>query len=109
MDGFTAEAMLKAARASGKSIDELATLASSMEWDEKGPALHILINEEEIIGKKVSIKGTDYTGVIDRINKSTTGFYPGHRFPYYVKIDEGCGKASGQVFEYAEDQVVFER
>jgi len=34
---------------------------------------------------------------------STGGFYPGSRFPFYVKMSEG--KAVGQIFEYDREQI----
>jgi hypothetical protein len=52
----------------------------------------------------VLVKYTPYKGVVHGYNKMLGGFYPGVRYPVFVKItDDGDGlhKVVGQVFEYS--------
>ena len=62
------------------------------------------------VGDIVHVKGTSYIGVIHGFNTSLGGFYPGVRYPIFVKItkSENPKRANvpGSVFEYDLTQVV---
>lgn len=62
------------------------------------------------VGDIVHVKGTSYIGVIHGFNTSLGGFYPGVRYPIFVKItkSENPKRANvpGSVFEYDLSQVV---
>jgi hypothetical protein len=47
------------------------------------------------------------TGLVERLNTSTRGFYPGGRYPIYVKIltDTRPVDSVGKTFEYDIDQL----
>lgn len=106
MDGFTVELMLTAIKngASEESVIEIYKSLTSQCGT--GPSEDIKELVTSMIGTKVRIKGTSYTGVVDSLNNTRHGIYNGGRFPFNVKIDEGNGSASGKVFEYSVDQVI---
>lgn len=85
----------------------LKEMVEELKKPQGGPCPELLKKESNLIGKPVDIAGTPYTGNIVGINKSKTGFYPGSRYPYLVRIDAGEHEASGMVFEYTENQVKF--
>ena len=53
------------------------------------------------IGEKVTIYGTMEAEIIG-YNKSTSGFYPGSRYPYKLKR-----KSDGYIDVYSEDAISF--
>lgn len=108
MDQFTAGQLLSALKNGGDS-DGVATLYKQIKGaNEEGP------NEEQVKffleneGKVVIIKGTGMSGIVTRLNTSTRGFYPGGRYPIYVKIltdNRTEHNSVGQTFEYDIDQL----
>lgn len=61
------------------------------------------------IGTKVKILNTDYIGEVDHYNESSGGFYPGYRYPIFVKITD-CVTLKfkqfiGRTFQYSLDQL----
>lgn len=62
------------------------------------------------VGDIVRVKDTSYIGVIHRFNTSLGGFYPGVRYPIFVKItkseDPKWATVAGSVFEYELNQVI---
>jgi len=77
---------------------------------------HILLEEtiekakkKLSVGKTVRIIGTGYTGIVKGFNERLGGFYPGVRYPIFVKIiyskNEKFKEAEGQTFEYGIDQL----
>ena len=105
VDTFTAQVMLQAvANNPGQTQDAIADLYKSLTSKEDGgPSQEDIDFFNEHKGKKVSIKHTTHIGHLIELNTSTGGFYPGSRFPFYVKMSEG--KAVGQIFEYDREQI----
>ena len=58
------------------------------------------------IGATVDVNCTSHFGEVVGYNERTGGFYPGTRFPVYVKITlSDMERAIGQTFEYGLDQL----
>lgn len=106
VDTFTAQVMLEAtANNPGKAEGVLADLYKSLTCKEDGgPSQKDIDFFNEHKGKKVKVKYTAHEGVLYELNMSRSGFYPGSRFPFYVKITSE-GKAQGCIFEYDADQI----
>lgn len=106
MDGFTAGVLLQAA-IEGNSPDQVADLYKSLKGTGDGPPSPQVVElVTSWIGKPCKVKHTSHLGVVHGVNTSSSGFYPGSRFPVYVKITEsGMKDAVGSVFEYDLDQV----
>ncbi len=106
IDAFTAQVMLEAAvNNPGKAEATLADLYKNFTSKEDGgPSQKDIDFFNRHKGKKVKVKYTNHEGVLHQLNTSRSGFYPGSRFPFYVKIASE-GKAQGCVFEYDADQV----
>lgn len=108
IDSVSAGLLLQIA-ASPKNIDKAADLYKSFNKPEGGPSKEAIAFFNANKGKKCSIKYTDYIGEIVKLNTSDGGFYPGNRFPIYVKILESTNgkypEAVGQVFEYDLPQI----
>lgn len=72
-------------------------------------ALLQIARERYPVGAPVKVLWTSYTGVVHGHNERLGGFYPGVRYPIYVRItaceDEKFQKAVGSVFEYGMDQM----
>jgi hypothetical protein len=106
VDSFTASVMLSAV-ANGQTKEEVGQVYDLYkEMNSKsdgGPSPQARAFFEKNQGKKCKVKFTSHEGIVHRLNESTSGFYPGGRFPIYVKITNG--EAAGQVFEYDLDQV----
>lgn len=67
------------------------------------------VKQKFSVGQIVTIKDTGYTGVVTGFNECLGGFYPGVRYPIFVKItkseDPNFERAVGCIFEYSENQV----
>lgn len=80
---------------SQKNVDEMIALAK----------------ENFSIGEEVEIVGTSYIGKVTNFNTRTHGFYPGDRYPVFVKIIRILSPPSpntakiGDIFEYGIDQL----
>lgn len=60
------------------------------------------------IGSIINVIGTTYVGEVVRYNERQSGFYPGYRYPIYVKIIHATHdphNAVGMTFEYSLDNV----
>lgn len=72
-------------------------------------ALLQLARERYPVGTPVKVLWTSYTGVVHGHNERLGGFYPGVRYPVYVRItsteDPKFAEAVGRVFEYGLDQM----
>lgn len=102
IDAFTASAMVGAAT-KGNS-DQLADLYKEMNSKaDGGPSAEARAFFEKHQGKPCTVTGTSHEGIVHKLNEATAGFYPGSRYPIYVKITNG--EAVGDVFEYGLDQV----
>lgn len=106
VDAFTAQVMLEAAATNpGKSNEVLSDLYKNLTSKEDGgPSQKDIDFFNKHKGKKVKVKYTTHEGILYKLNTSTGGFYPGSRFPFYVKITNE-GKAQGCIFEYDAGQV----
>lgn len=107
MDKFTAEQLLTAIKNGGDN-DQVADLYKQINGaSEEGPSKEQVDFFIENQGKVVTIKGTSMTGLVERLNTSTRGFYPGSRYPIYVKIltDTRPVDSVGRTFEYDIDQL----
>lgn len=104
-DAFTAEAMLQAATNTSKnSSDQLADLYKNLKSkNDGGPSQADIDFFNTNKGKTVKILYTSHVGILHELNTSTHGFYPGSRFPFYVKMT--AGPAVDSIFEYDRDQV----
>ena len=104
MDGFTAGILLGAAK-NGANSDEVAEIYKSLKSNEDdGPSAEAIAFVEANKGKPCKVAYTSHIGVIHGLNTARSGFYPGSRFPVYVKISNG--EAAGRVLEYDLEQVV---
>lgn len=105
MDGVTAGLLLQATM-NGQSHDQVYQLFKDLQGDRDAPTPEVIELVESWKGKKCKIKYTSHIGEVVGPNTSDRGFYPGGRFPAYVKIlKSGMESAVGQVFEYGLDQV----
>ena len=106
VDTFTAQVMLEAtANNPGQAQGAMADLYKSLTSKEDGgPSQKDIDFFNEHKGKKVKVKYTTHEGNLYKLNTSTGGFYPGSRYPFYVKITNE-GKAKDCVFEYDANQV----
>ena len=107
MDKFTAEQLLYAIKNGGDN-EKVADLYKQINGaSEEGPTKEQVDFFIENQGKVVTIKGTSMTGLVERLNTSTRGFYPGGRYPIYVKIltDTRPVDSVGRTFEYDIDQL----
>jgi len=109
-DSFTASVMFSAIATNNneETVNALSSLLNSLGESDPVPA-EVVTFVESNIGKSVNVLHTAYKGVIHSCNKSQRGFYPGVRFPVYVRITETGNskfeKAIGSVFEYGLDQI----
>lgn len=109
-DSFTASVMLSAIATNNneETVNALSSLLNSLGESDPIPT-EVIAFVESNIGKPVNVLHTAYKGVIHSCNKSQRGFYPGVRFPVYVRItnsrDPKFEKAIGSVFEYSLDQI----
>ena len=105
IDAFTAQVMLEAtANNPGQAQGAVADLYKSLiSKEDGGPSQKDIDFFNQHKGKKVKVKYTSHEGVLHELNTSTGGFYPGSRFPFYVKMT--AGPAIGSIFEYERDQV----
>lgn len=107
MDGITAGILLQAA-SNGSSQEDIYKLYKDLQGNKDAPAPEVIELVTSWIGRECKIKCTSHTGVITGANTSDRGFYPGGRFPVYVKITaSGMDKAIGSTFEYGLDQIYF--
>lgn len=104
MDSTTANLLLGCLRA-GHDNNEIADLYKQIV--SSGTNGGLTDDEIEVlskyIGENVRIRGTPYKGVIRSVNKASSGFYPGRRYPLYVELTNT--ENAGYIFEYALDQV----
>lgn len=104
MDTFTAQTLLQTV-ANGGDNDQLADLYKGLQSkSDGGPSQKDIDFFNEHKGKKVKVKYTSYEGILHSLNTSTSGFYPGSRYPFYVQITSE-GKAKDSIFEYDAEQV----
>jgi hypothetical protein len=68
-----------------------------------------LARERYPVGTPVKVLWTQYTGVVYGHNERLGGFYPGVRYPIYVRItatgNPKFEEAVGKVYEYGMDQM----
>lgn len=105
-DGFTAGVLLAAAQ-NPNARDSVYDLYKSLQnAGDAAPAPEIVKFIEDRIGKPCKVKSTSHIGVVHGVNMASRGFYPGSRYPIFVKITESTHeRAIGDVFEYELDQV----
>lgn len=105
IDTFTAATLLNAA-INGADHDQLNKLHKSLQNENDAPSQELIDYVNSIVNRKCKIKATSHKGIIVRANLSTCGFYPGGRYPAYVRITEsGMEKAIGNTYEYSLDQI----
>lgn len=105
MDGITAGILLQA-DSNGSSQEDVYKLYKDLQGNKDAPAPEIIELVTSWIGRTCKIKWTSHIGEIVGANTSDRGFYPGGRFPVYVKITaSGMEKAIGSTFEYGLDQI----
>ena len=106
-DGVTAGLLLQAAN-NGSSQEDVYKLFKDLQGEKDAPTPEVIELVTSWIGRTCKIKYTSHTGIITGANTSEHGFYPGGRFPVYVKITaSGMEKAIGSTFEYGLDQIDF--
>lgn len=92
--------------------DDIATIWKEIKDGDDGPPSEEQRKAVEfLMGKTVYIKWCDgMYGVVVGLNESGRGFYPGGRYPVYVKIadDLKCGVGAGMVFEYGLEWLLLE-
>lgn len=104
-DGITAGLLLQAAN-NGASQEDVYKLYKDLQGNKDAPAPEVIELVTSWIGRACKIKHTSHTGIITDVNTSDCGFYPGGRYPAYVKITEsGMKEAIGCTFEYGLDQI----
>ncbi len=107
-DGITAGMLLQAAN-NGSSHDDIYKLYKDLQGNKDAPTLEVIELVTSWIGRKCKIKYTSHTAIVVGPNTSDCGFYPGGRFPVYVKIiASGMPQAIGCKFEYDLDQIELE-
>lgn len=94
-----------------EDLEQLAGLYKSVNKVKSGgPSQEAIDWYEKNKGKTVSIKHTDMEGIVTNLNTKTRGFYPGDRYPIYVKINKdgrtGQYNAMGSTFEYDLEQLI---
>lgn len=105
IDSVTAGLLLQAVK-NGNSSDQVYQLYKEIQGERDAPAPEVVELVESWKGKKCKIKHTSHIGEVVGPNTSEHGFYPGGRFPVYVKIlESGMESAVGQKFEYGLEQV----
>jgi hypothetical protein len=105
MDGITAGVLLQAAL-NGTSHDEIYKLYKDLQGERDAPTPEVIELVTNWIGRTCKIKYTSHIAEITGPNTSDRGFYPGGRFPVYVKIiKSGMENAIGSRFEYSLDQI----
>ena len=110
IDSFTASVALSLIESnpSSSTIEALSGILKDKGDNEPVPD-DVVAFIESNIGNPVKVMGTSYKGVIHSCNKAQGGFYPGIRYPVYVRITETDDAifecAIGQVFEYELDQI----
>lgn len=105
MDKFTANMLLEVAKIDNDTGADLYKEFNVVEGGPTQEAYDFFIANK---GKLVQINGTNMYGYVKELNTSTRGFYPGYRYPIYVKIckDERTEfSALGKTFEYSLDQL----
>ena len=100
MDKFTAEAILNAALTDGVDNDAVADLYKTFSVEEGGPSEEAQRWYSANSSARVQILDLDKYGQVVGLNKSTSGLYPGSRYPIYVKLD-----GYNETFEYDETQL----
>lgn len=104
MDAFSAQTLLQAV-ANGGDNDRIADLYKGLKSNnDGGPSQKDIDFFNVNKGKRVKVKYTSYEGILHSLNMSTSGFYPGSRYPFYVQITSE-GKAKDCIFEYDAEQV----
>lgn len=105
-DGFTAGALLSAAMQPGNQ-DEVYNLYKSLKNNSDGPpAPDVISFIEARIGKQCEVAHASHRGIVHGVNMASCGFYPGSRYPIFVKItDSSMKEAIGDIYEYDLEQV----
>lgn len=105
IDSFTTSALLTAIKQTGDQTACADLYRQMTSQNEGGPSEAATEYYKQHTGKLVFIVGTMMLGYISGLNTSTTGFYPGSRYPIYVNIVgdyTGRGEnVTGQKFEYS--------
>lgn len=96
MDSTTAGFLLAAAKPS--NVEEVSSLYKSLNKESGGPSQEAIDFFEKNKGKQCKVKLTSHVGLVHDLNSSTSGIYPGSRYPIYVEITSDTAK--GSVFEY---------
>lgn len=105
MDGVTAGLLLQATM-NGQSHDQVYKLFKDLQGDRDAPTPEVIELVTSWIGRKCNIKLTTHKAVVLGPNTSEHGFYPGGRFPVYVRITHSSmPDAIGCKFEYGLDQI----
>ena len=110
IDSFTASVALSLIESNPTSstIETLSSILKDMDDNDSVPN-DVVAFIEINIGKPVKVLGTSYKGVIRSCNKAQGGFYPGVRYPVYVRItetdDARFQSIIGKSFEYGLDQI----
>lgn len=101
MDSFTSSILLNIALTQG--IDASISVSKMMPKS-KGPSEEAIQFFNQNAGKKCVVRGTTHEGIVEKLNTSEHGFYPGCDYPIYVRITSD--RAKGSLFEYNLDQVL---
>lgn len=101
IDNFTASVLL--AQVGKVPNDTLADAYKTFAQEEGGPSQEAFDWFQENKGKTVTVNGTNHVAIVTSLNESTSGFYPGSRYPIYVTLNNG--PYIGQVFEYELTQL----
>lgn len=72
--------------------------------------LSAILHEPEFnLGDCVCVTHTSYVGTVVGYNRRYGGFYPGIRYPYFIRIDISGSphfqEAVGQIFEYSAERL----
>lgn len=109
LDGFTAGLLLEVASMPTTPDDHNRFHDLVKELTGKktaGPSKEARAYFERNLNKRVKVLGTEHIGTITELNEAKGGFYPGSRYPIFVKIEESGNQAAiGDLFEYDLDQL----
>lgn len=88
-DKFTATACVNALK-SGANPERIWDAVKGLN-NQGGPSDEAIEWFKANEGKRVKVKTTGYIGTVEKLNTSNGGFYPGSRYPIYVRIDGHAG------------------
>lgn len=101
IDSTTAGMLLSSVNSN--NVDKVADVYKIVSKEVGGPSKEAIAFFEANKGKTCKVLYTNHIGIIHGLNTSTAGFYPGSRYPIYVKITSAS--AEGSIFEYELNQL----